>query len=442
MGIFDALAAGDLTTLRVLRDCNGKFSLTASRLFEPDWDFRDYGRRYAVDQVPCANTRALGDADTRKLLEKHSAGPDLAALLDGMRRGKHEMVWLCAHDRLGLRVAHFIHSSTLGLRQPQHALRAGGIRRYDRDADEGSALAAGLNLSRAMSYKCAQAELPYGGSKTALFGDPIAGDDAAQLGFLAYCIDSGHLMTGPDVGLSGELIDALSARYTPNILCGTSTPMGSTGAPTAEGIFIAVRAAAAFLWNSSKLEGRSAVVQGLGSVGLALLERLSAAGMQVSAYDPDPERVALAQAAAPALKVLPPEHLLTTKCDLLAPCAMGGVIGKAQVPELNCKLIYGAANNILAADCIEDEIVLAKALAARNILTQPDWSVTVGGVIAGHEERTNADHASIKRVHAALRRICGAKTTELLATAADRNITPTELAYERIHATLADANEP
>ncbi len=439
MGIFDALDAGELTTLRVLKAGDGNFTLSASRAFEPDWSFGDYGRRHAVDQIPCPSARCLSDPETRTFFQQSGAGAALEALLAGMRRQRHEMVWLCSHAKLQIRVAHFIHSSTLGLRQPQHALRAGGIRRYAPDTNEESALATGLNLSRAMSYKCAQAELPYGGSKTALFSAAIEKDDDARLGFLAYCIDSGHLMTGPDVGLSGELIDALSTRYTPNILCGASTPMGSTGAPTAEGIFIAIRAAAAFLWDSSKLEGRSAVLQGLGSVGLALLERLATAGMRVSAYDPDPARVQLALSAVPSLTVLSPENLLTTECDLFAPCAMGAVIGHAQVPQLNCKLIYGAANNTLDANSIEDEIVLAKALAARGILTQPDWSITVGGVIAGHEERTHAGLSSVKRVHAALARICGAKTTELLATAAERKITPTELAYERVHARLSDA---
>ncbi len=437
MGLFDALVDGNLTTLRVLTDDSGGFSLNASRDFDASWDFRGYGRRYALDQVACRDARALGDTETRELLTQQGAGAAMDALLDGMRRGHHEMVWLCVHPELQVRVAHYIHSSTLGLRRPQHALRAGGIRRYPRNANERHALAAGLNLSRAMSYKCAHAELPYGGSKTTLFADPIAGSDEARLGFLGFCIDRGHLMTGPDVGLSGDLIDALSQRFTPNILCGTSTPLGPTGAPTAEGIFIAIRAAAAFLWHSSKLDGKKAVVQGLGSVGLALAERLALAGMQVAAFDPEPRRVEMAQSAIPNLELLKPEGLLATPCDLLAPCALGGVIGNAQIPELSCKLIYGAANNTLDADSIDGEIELARALAKRDILTQPDWTITVGGVIAGHEERTYADLASVERVHASLSQICGAKTTELLAAARERKITPTELAYERMNARIA-----
>ncbi|MEZ4226859.1 MAG: hypothetical protein R3B13_38315 [Polyangiaceae bacterium] len=432
MGLFDALIAGDLTTLRVLSVAPGRFLTEARRDFDQDWDFSGYGTRYALDQVASPRARALGDEAARALFAEHGASGDLARLLEGMQRGGHEMVWLCAHAGLGVRVAHHIHSSVQGMRQPQHALRAGGIRRHDVGADEAHVLGDGLNLSRAMSYKCAHADLPYGGSKTALIAAPIAPTDETRLGFLGYCIDQGHLMTGPDVGLDGELIDALSRHVTPNILCGTSTPLGPTGGPTAEGVFIALRAAAAFVWNSSRLDGKRAVVQGLGSVGLALAERLALANMRVAAYDPDPARVELARKRIPELQLLPERGLLETPCDVLAPCALGGVIDEAVIPKLGCKLIYGAANNTLAGDCIDDEIRLAKALAARKILIQPDWSITVGGVIAGHEERTSAELASVERVHAALSRICGAKTTELLATAAAEGLTPTELAYARL----------
>jgi leucine dehydrogenase len=61
--------------------------------------------------------------------------------------------------------------------------------------------------------------------------------------------------------------------------------------------------------------------------------------------------------------------------DLLAPCALGGVLDHASVPELRCRAIAGAANNQLASDEI------APLLAERGILWAPDFVCNAGGII-------------------------------------------------------------
>ena len=43
----------------------------------------------------------------------------------------------------------------------------------------------------------------------------------------------------------------------------------------------------------------------------------------------------------------PNQEILTTECDILAPCALGGVIDGMLVQKLKCPIVCGAANNIL-----------------------------------------------------------------------------------------------
>ncbi len=402
------------------------------REFDADTDFSGYGRTLAIDHVAPRAPRVHGHAESVALLAKHGAGDAVDALLSGMRAGRHEMVLVTVHAPLGVRLTHYIHSSTLGIQSGLHGIRAGGIRRHGPETPGSEVAQDGLNLSRAMSYKCAAAELPYGGSKTTVQTEPIAVDDDHRLGFIAWCIDRGNLITGPDVGFAPELIDRLAARFTRHIQCGPSGPLGSTGSPTAEGVFAAIRAAAAHLWGSSNLDGKRASVQGLGAVGLELSERLAAAGMTVVGADPDPTRVEAARARVPGIEIVAPERILSLSTDLLAPCALGAVLNEATIAKLDCKLIYGSANNQLAANSVDDEIALAERIAARGILTQPDWSITAGGVIAGHEEYTHRAAAHMDRVHATIARVCGAKNAELLSAAQAKNVTPTRLAYDRV----------
>ena len=56
-------------------------------------------------------------------------------------------------------------------------------------------------------------------------------------------------------------------------------------------------------------------------------------------------------------------------CDVLAPCALGGVVSPETIELLRCEIICGGANNQLATDEMDD------ALAARGILYAPDFVV-------------------------------------------------------------------
>jgi leucine dehydrogenase len=424
-----ALADGGLTTLRLIRRAPG-FELGLGRDWDPDLAFEGYTRDFQLDQVPCRDPLVLGDGPARDWIAERGAGSELEALEAMMETGRHEMLELFVHAELDLRVVHHVHSSRLGANNGFHALRAGGLRRHDPKRAEREVLADGLNLSRAMSFKCAAAGLPFGGSKTTVQTEPVALDDSPRLGFLAYAIDRGNLITGPDMGFAPELIDVLG-RYTQHILCGPAGPLGHTGAPTALGVFTAMRAGAEHAWGSPSLEYRTIAIQGVGAVGLELAKLLAEARAKLIVADADPARLAHAQHEVGGLRVVSPEQILEVECDVLAPCAVGGVLDERVIDRLACALVFGSANNQLAASSTEDEIALAARIAGRAILFAPDWSYTMGGIIAGFEEYVYRERASHERVAAAIEMAVSDGLRELFGAAGASGRTPTELAYER-----------
>lgn len=443
MELHRALTDAGLTTFRLSSDFRtGRTELLLERRWAPDLDFAGYGRAFAVDQVPCVEPRALGDAEARALLATAGAGPALATLEDLVRRGRHEMVVLHVHAGLGMRAALAVHSTVLGRNNGRHALRAGGFRRHEPAEPEGDVLVDALNLGRAMSYKNAAAQIPYGGCKMTVQAGPIALTDDARLGFLAWCIDAGHFMTGPDMGFTPEHADALRARFTRHVLGGSKGALGPTGVPTALGCSLAIAEAARLHWGGAGLAGRRAAVQGLGAVGLPLAKHLRDAGMRLVVADLDAGRLERARAELGAVDVVAPEEILSVECDLLSPCALGGILDEAAIDRLRCSMVYGSANNQLRAVTVEEEIRLARRLAARGILYQPDWTHNTAGVIAGAEEYAHQEDARLDRVLPHLERVCRDGTRALLEEARRTGRTPTELATERIDALLYASTRP
>jgi leucine dehydrogenase len=110
------------------------------------------------------------------------------------------------------------------------------------------------------------------------------------------------------------------------------------------------------------------------------------------------------------------------------------VLDPASISRLSCKMVFGSANNQLAASCIEGEMALARRLAAKDVLFAPDWAYTMGGLLAGYEEYVYRERASSERLEQAIERAAGGGIRELLAEAARTGSTPTEVAYQRVMA--------
>ncbi len=433
MELHAALSSAGLTTLRLHHARrSGASRLALSREWDPELDFARYARGFEVDQLACREPIVLGDEQARTLLTRCGASASLGLLEELVDAGRHEMVVMQVNARLGMRAVNHVHSSVLGRNNGHHAIRAGGVRRHEPDEPEASALVDGLNLGRGMSFKNAAAEIPFGGCKMTVQCAPFALGDAERLGFLAFVIDSGHFMTGPDMGFSPELADVLRAGYTRQIVGGLRGPLGPTGAPTARGTFFALCASAQFAWGSEALAGRSVAIQGLGAVGLPLARLCAQEGARLIVADPDPERLARARKQLGELTVVEPGRVLEVEADVVCPCAVGAVLDPASIARLRCRILCGSANNQLAGTSQAREIELAVAVAQRGIVYAPEWVHNIAGVVAGYEEYANGEHARLANIERHVERVCRDGVAHLLEESRASGRTPTDHAYARV----------
>src|SRR5262249_46865053 len=155
---------------------------------------------------------------------------------------------------------------------------------------------------------------------------------------------SGRFWTGGDVGTSSEDMDAIAETGAPYVFSRTPERggAGGSGSWTARGVFAAIETVFERIFGDRSPRHRSVVVQGAGSVGASLIDRLAAAGARVAWSDPDPE-AAGRLAGRPNLSRLSPESSLAAETDLLAPCALGRVLSLETIPRLACRAVVGAA---------------------------------------------------------------------------------------------------
>jgi leucine dehydrogenase len=192
-----------------------------------------------------------------------------------------------------------------------------------------------------------------------------------------------------------------------------------------------MRACARHRFASDDLAERSVAVVGLGHVGGALARRLAEAGARLTVADIDLRRKALADELG--AEWLETTAALRADVDILAPCALGGVLDQTTIPHLNAKIVCGAANNQLAHDG------LAEDLQARGILYAPDFVANAGGIVNISVELSSGgyDAATAERAVATI----GDTVAALLAEADMNETTPLAEAYALAARRLADAKQ-
>ena len=272
-----------------------------------------------------------------------------------------------------------VHSTRLGT-------AAGGTRmkHYPRLAD---ALADGMRLAEAMSLKFASVYFPHGGGKAviALPTPEIPQGEARRRLLLVYgsFINSlgGLYSAAPDMNTSATRMDVIG-EVTPTCSAGRRRPAGPATPPRTCGRRSTGSRAHAGLHSAPTTGRKNGRGPGRRGVGGRLIELLADAGATVIASDVDARRLKALEERG--IRVVSPDSVLTVECDVLAPCAVGGIINSRSIPTLRCRVIAGGANNQLATTAD------AGMLRKRGIVYAPDFVINAGGVLhgGGLEERT------------------------------------------------------
>lgn len=293
-----------------------------------------------------------------------------------------------------------IHSTHLGPSK-------GGIRyAMDVNSDEVKALAAW------MSFKCAVANLPYGGAKGGIKCDPrsLSVSELERLS-RAYAKAMKDIfgvnkdIPAPDMGTSGremawmlDEFNKIMGEDCPGVITGKPIAVGgSLGRDAATGRGVMVNTLAAMKKMGMKVNEVSAVVQGFGNVGSHAARLLHEKGIKIvgigdhtaSFYNEKGIDInAALDFVAKNNRVLKgfkgateisADQLLISKCDVLVPAALQNVITEENAPKIQAKLIVEGANGPTTPEA--DPIINEK-----KIVCVPDILANSGGVTVSYFE--------------------------------------------------------
>ena len=283
----------------------------------------------------------------------------------------------------------------------------GGVRYHpDVDVDETTALAMW------MTWKCAVANIPYGGAKGSVKVDTkkLSMRELEKMTRRYTAEISGVLgersdIPAPDIGTNAQVMSWIMDTY--SMMVGHTVPGVVTGKPielggsegrteaTGRGVVVALEEAAKS--RGMEMNGAKVVVQGFGNVGATAAKLVQESGAVVvgvsdavgGIYNSNglPIRELFTRYAGREggireykdAQAVTNEELLELPCDVLIPAAISAVIDETNAPRIQAKIVVEGANGPLtpAADRILED---------KGAFVVPDILANSGGVVVSYFE--------------------------------------------------------
>lgn len=427
------MKAEGLTTLKIRYNYKtDTFRMVAMKQWEQDLDFSRYNKDFYVESILTDDVVYYNTKKVRELYRKYNLEDYLDEILDLVRQGKHFGIECYYNDKWNITFMSHQHSRKLGINNKLHATLAGGIRRHNLGEEEKEVIIDGLNLGRGMSFKNVAGRLNMGGCKQTVTMDPLDLSNMEIMGFLGFCIDNCRTMTGPDMNFPTEMADVENEHFSMQYTSGPKhSVLGETGKPTAYGVYVTLKQALKFTEGTESLAGKTATLVGLGAVGWYMGEHLLSEVKKLYIADLSDERAKefVDKHSGKDIEIIPLATAYYQKCDILVPCAIGGIFSDETIPQLQCKYIWGSANNQLKASSQEEEFRLARKLQDRGIVFQTEWYHNTAGVICGYEEYVDGKKATYENLLKTIDQTMPKATYENLKQAKELGITPCENAY-------------
>jgi glutamate dehydrogenase/leucine dehydrogenase len=311
-------------------------------------------------------------------------------------------------------------------------------------------------LARAMTWKCAMADIPFGGGKSGIVADPKKLSDKQKQGLMAafgkaispvcpslYC-------AAPDMNTAEREMETFakangsidSCTGKPKELCdgkkcGIPHELGSTGYGVYHSTLVAL--------DHMKLDVKKVTfsVEGFGNVGVFAAKFLTEKGAKLVAvsdskgciYNPDgisfKEIEAVKKKTGSVInykpgKVLASDDAATVAADVFIPAAKPDVINSKNWKDVKAKLIVEGANIPMAVE-LEEE------LYKKGRVVIPDFVANAGGVISSYVEYIGGD---LDDVFSVIEKKIVKNTKMVLESSAKKKISPRaaamEIAVERV----------
>ncbi|KAH7659238.1 Glutamate/phenylalanine/leucine/valine dehydrogenase protein, partial [Dioscorea alata] len=281
----------------------------------------------------------------------------------------------------------------------------GGIRYHPEvDPDEVNALA------QLMTWKTAVADVPYGGAKGGIGCSP-SDLSVSELEHLTRIFTQKiHDLIGihtdipaPDMGTNSQTMAWIFDEYSkfhghsPAIVTGKPLDLGgSLGRDAATGRGVVFATEALLAEHGKSISGLTFAIQGFGNIGSWTADLIHGRGGKIIAISDvngaikkpdgiDIPALSKHKAEGGLLKdfkdtdAMDRNELLVQECDVLIPCALGGVLNKENAANVRAKYIREAANHPTDPDA--DEI-----LSKKEVTILPDIYANAGGVIVSYFE--------------------------------------------------------
>ena len=290
-------------------------------------------------------------------------------VFDYMEEFGHEEVLFLSDKNTGLRGIVAIHNTTLGP-------AVGGVRIW-KYPNEKSALMDALRLSRGMTYQSAIAGADFGGGKAVLWGKPEIKNEA-YLRALGRFIQGlgGRFIAYSDLGTNEDDLSQI-ARETEYVLVvrNEDGKIIDASKATAYGLLWGMKACCNSVFGENSLKGKRIAIQGVGNVGVHLVDYLVKEGADIIITDIDYDAIKNIQDRYEYIEVVKPNDIYDVDADIFSPCAVSGIIDEDIIKRLKVKIIAGSAN------CVLKDTELAEILHKKGILFAPDFATASGNII-------------------------------------------------------------
>jgi len=327
------------------------------------------------------------------------------------------------------------HISCLRAYRAQHnndcGIYKGGIR-WDANVTRDEIIA----LSSAMTWKCALADIPFGGAKGGVKVDPttlsITEKERLAKGYVRVFNDvlgPDKDVPAPDMGTNSQIMAWMYKRYTelytdrtvPGVVTGKPIELfGSHGRTEATGYGMAISVNAVKV-----LKGATVIVQGFGNVGShAALKAHEYGARVIGVMDPrvfgggvhdangldiPAIKDTLAKGGTAAVHSKWPSNMDADKlfempCDVLMPCATENVIHSGNAARINAAVIGEGANGPTTP-------AAHMLLHNKGVIIVPDILANAGGVVVSYYEWLQNLHEEYWDKHTVLDRLKAKMTT-------------------------------
>lgn len=260
-----------------------------------------------------------------------------------------------------------------------------------------------FDLARTMTWKCALAELPFGGAKSGIIADDkkISTKNKKEIvrAFAkAISVVSPEIyVAAPDMNMAEEemriITEAIGKKACtgkPKDLGGLPHELGSTGFGVYHSTLVAIKHL------GLNVKNVKVAIEGFGNVGSFATKFLAAAGAKIVAvsdskgvaYNPEgldyDKLVKVKEETGSVINYKPCKkeeghNIISLPVDILIPAAIPHLIKEADVNKVRAKIIV-EGSNIPMTEKVEE------MLHKKGILVVPDFVANAGGVISSYVE--------------------------------------------------------